>query len=155
VQRAPCSLSNVATVEMGAKYSEGVFKFIEGEHISGVELEQILQVPKTTTDRWRTCFADFGMTPYEWSILGKKRLKKLHKLRHSNSMSEDTITVLVDLALQSPDLYLDELQINLYNLTGAFVSASTISRTLHGKGLLFKFFHPWLQIWMTRLEWPI
>ena len=78
------------------------------------------------------------MTPFEWNILEKKRMKKLKIRRRSNVMSEQTVVKLIDLALRNPDFYLDELQLHLFRLTNSFVSTPTISRMLHDKGLSIK-----------------
>jgi hypothetical protein len=122
----------------GKKTQESALRVYHGEAVAPQELQVLGRVPSSTKRRWKKCFDEFGMTPHVWSKLEKKRLKKLGVGRASRTMSHQSIGRLEELALRHPDFYLDELQIEFFRLTGILVDASTISRTLHSRGLSMK-----------------
>jgi hypothetical protein len=108
-------------------------KRLDGEELSREEVEKLAQVPSATKRRWSEIIYNFGMIPIDWAAAEKKKLKGMPRPYHSAVMDDATIAALKGIVDATPDLYLDQIQTELSEVTGKLVSVATISNTLHHK----------------------
>ena len=98
------------------------------EHVE----DSFVNVRFSTAKGWWTCYQKYGMTPFE-SMKLLKELGRKYKHRRQrthvkvNGHIEQAIRRIIDL---QPELYLDEIQNQLYMDTGVLISLSSIWRVM-------------------------
>lgn len=117
------------------KYEQSLLKRrFDGEVLQDGETARLGQVPLTTQRRWIEIISNFGMIPIEWTKEEERRQRKeRHRPYQSGVMDEVTIAALKTIVDATPDLYLDQMQDELENVTGKHISLATISDALHNR----------------------
>jgi len=89
-------------------------------------------VAKNTLGTWWHYFLEFGYTPADARKARVKRGKKGRR-RYKTRWTKHTTSILKSIIDDDGSLYLDEVQQELFELSGEWWSPSTISRKLHNE----------------------
>jgi transposase len=123
----------------GKKWQDLYFQNVcWNQELTSSQLEVISNIHRRTINRWKQCIDSFGMPPYQWKRLEKARIKRYGISFYSRTLSERNVQKMVDLVLQHPEMYVDEIQLKMFKAVGIWLSPTTILRTLHGRGLTLK-----------------
>ena len=112
--------------------------FLLGLELTEDELRMLDTIKRQTKAHWREHFEIHGRTPCETTALEAKRTKKLGK--PTLLVSEETLAIIRDIIKRCPELFLDEIQLELCNRTGIFLSLSTLCSFLLKK-VIFLYSH--------------
>ena len=107
--------------------------YLAGHEMKPTQLLLLSCVPRQTKIDWKKVILHYGMTPIEWREYEKKRkaLLKLPDTEATGKVSAASVVELKTLVDTRPDLYLDQLQHELYVRTGDLISLATVWNIIH------------------------
>ena len=89
-------------------------------------------IAKNTLGTWWHYFLEFGYSPADARKQRVKRGKKGHR-RYKTQWTKHITSILRSIIDDNGSLYLDEVQQELFELSGEWLNPSTISRKLHNE----------------------
>ena len=119
--------------------AEYVYKHLyEGVSVETIVEKQFpLTIGRATIYRWISHYQDFGEVPFI-TYEKEKQLRKRIGSVTNKSINNVVYNMLINIILEKPSLYLDQVAAELFDRTGYSTSVSHISKLLKSKGYTLK-----------------